>query len=36
VLRLRLRAGSYAWRFMPVAGSSYTDDGEGSCHGRPF
>jgi hypothetical protein len=36
VLRFRLRPGSYEWRFVPVAGSSYTDDGEGSCHGRPF
>ena len=31
VLRLTLRADSYAWRFVPVAGSRYTDAGEGRC-----
>ena len=31
-LRLRLSAGSYAWRFLPVAGESFTDSGTGQCH----
>jgi hypothetical protein len=32
VLRLRLSAGSYAWKFLPVAGESFTDSGTGQCH----
>jgi hypothetical protein len=32
VLRLTLRAGSYAWRFVPVAGARFTDSGSGRCH----
>ncbi len=32
VLRLRLSAGSYAWKFLPVAGESFTDSGTGKCH----
>ena len=31
VLRLTLRADSYAWRFVPVAGSRFTDAGEARC-----
>jgi acid phosphatase type 7 len=31
VLRLTLRAGAYDWRFLPVAGASFRDDGSGSC-----
>ena len=31
VLRLTLRPGSYAWRFVPVAGSRFTDAGVGRC-----
>jgi hypothetical protein len=31
VLRLTLRADSYSWRFVPVAGASYTDAGSGRC-----
>jgi hypothetical protein len=31
VLRLTLRAGSYAWRFVPVAGGTYSDAGSGRC-----
>jgi hypothetical protein len=31
VLRLTLRPDSYAWRFMPVAGSTYTDAGSARC-----
>jgi acid phosphatase type 7 len=32
VLRLRLSAGSYAWKFLPVAGESFTDSGTRRCH----
>lgn len=32
VLRLRLSAGSYAWKFLPVAGESFTDSGTRQCH----
>jgi hypothetical protein len=32
VLRLELKASSYTWRFMPVAGSTWTDSGTTACH----
>ena len=32
VLKLTLNSGSYAWNFIPVAGSSYTDSGSTNCH----
>jgi hypothetical protein len=32
VLKLTLRAGGYDWRFVPVAGQSFTDAGSGACH----
>lgn len=32
VLRLELRPNSYAWRFVSVAGGSFTDEGEAPCH----
>lgn len=32
ILRLTLHATSYDWRFVPIAGSSYTDAGTASCH----
>ncbi len=32
VLKLTLRAGGYDWKFVPVAGSSFTDSGSGTCH----
>jgi 3',5'-cyclic AMP phosphodiesterase CpdA len=32
VLQLTLRAGTYSWEFVPVAGASFTDSGTGSCH----
>ena len=32
VLKLTLRSTSYDWQFIPVAGSTYTDSGTGSCH----
>jgi PKD repeat protein len=32
VLKLTLRATSYAWEFMPIEGTSFTDAGSGACH----
>jgi hypothetical protein len=32
VLRLTLRAEGYEWRFVPVAGSRFTDSGSARCH----
>lgn len=32
VLKLRLSAGGYAWKFLPVAGETFTDSGTGQCH----
>jgi hypothetical protein len=32
VLKLTLRAGGYDWQFVPVAGSTFTDSGSGTCH----
>jgi hypothetical protein len=32
VLRLDLSATGYAFRFIPIAGATYTDSGTGSCH----
>ena len=32
VLKLILQAESYSWQFLPVAGESFTDSGEGTCH----
>lgn len=32
VLRLTLTDGGYAWRFLPVAGRSFTDTGSARCH----
>lgn len=34
VLELTLSATGYAWRFVPVAGESFTDAGTGTCHNR--
>jgi len=36
VLKLTLKSGGYDWRFMPVAGKTFTDSGSGTCHGRPM
>ena len=36
VLILRLSAGGYAWKFLPVAGQSFTDSGTGQCHQEAF
>ena len=32
VLRLTLRVGGYAWRFLPIAGASFADSGSSLCH----
>lgn len=32
VLRLTLRPSSYEWRFVPIAGQSFTDSGSTDCH----
>lgn len=32
VLKLTLGAGSYNWKFVPVAGETFTDSGTGRCH----
>jgi len=32
VLKLTLRAGAYDWQFVPIAGTSFSDVGTGSCH----
>jgi acid phosphatase type 7 len=32
VLALTLHPDGYDWRFVPVAGGTYTDAGSGSCH----
>jgi hypothetical protein len=32
VLKLTLKADSYDWAFVPIAGASFSDSGSGSCH----
>lgn len=32
VLKFTLHSGGYDWRFVPVAGQTYSDSGSGSCH----
>ncbi len=32
VIKLTLHATSYNWQFIPVAGSTFTDSGSGTCH----
>jgi acid phosphatase type 7 len=32
VLRLRLSAGGYTWKFLPAAGETFTDSGTRLCH----
>jgi hypothetical protein len=32
VLKLTLRATSYTWEFVPVAGKTFTDQGSARCH----
>jgi acid phosphatase type 7 len=33
VLKLTLHPSSYDWRFVPIAGRTFSDSGSGSCHG---
>ncbi len=33
VLKLTLSANGYDWRFIPIAGQTFTDAGSGACHG---
>jgi len=35
VLRLTLEADRYTWEFLPVAGTTFSDEGAGACHGSP-
>lgn len=32
VLKLTLHPNGYEWQFIPVAGATFTDSGEGTCH----
>jgi len=32
VLKLTLQPTCYKWKFVPVAGKSFTDSGSGECH----
>jgi uncharacterized protein YjdB len=32
VLKFTLHASSYDWQFVPIAGSTFTDSGTGTCH----
>jgi acid phosphatase type 7 len=32
VLKLTLRTNGYDWQFVPIAGSTFTDSGSGTCH----
>ena len=32
ILDLTLKPGGYDWKFVPVAGGSFTDSGSGTCH----
>ena len=33
VLKLTLHPRRYGWRFVPIAGETWTDSGSGRCHG---
>jgi len=35
VLKLYLYEDGYAWKFIPIAGKTYTDSGSTGCHGAP-
>ena len=35
VLKLTLHATTYDWKFLPIAGSTFTDSGTGTVHGAP-
>ena len=32
VLKLRLHPDGYEWKFVPVAGKTFTDTGTSDCH----
>jgi acid phosphatase type 7 len=32
VLKMTLRPSGYDWKFMPTAGSTFSDSGSESCH----
>jgi hypothetical protein len=32
VLKLTLHSSSYEWRFVPIAGKTFTDSGTTACH----
>ncbi len=32
ILKMTLKADSYDWAFVPIAGSTFTDTGSGTCH----
>jgi hypothetical protein len=32
ILQLTLRATDYDWKFIPIAGQTFTDAGTGACH----
>jgi len=35
VLKLTLNSNGYSWKFIPVAGKTFTDSGSGTCHTHP-
>ncbi len=35
VLQLTLHSSSYDWKFVPIAGQTFTDSGTAACHGKP-
>src|SRR5207248_1187355 len=35
VLKLTLSSTGYDWKFIPVAGNTFTDEGSGACHDAP-
>ncbi len=35
VLKLTLHSAGYTWKFLPIAGKTFTDAGSGRCHGAP-
>jgi hypothetical protein len=35
VVKLYLYEDGYAWKFVPIAGKTYTDSGSTACHGKP-
>src|SRR5881396_815373 len=35
VLKFTLSPGGYSWKFIPIAGTQFSDSGSASCHGPP-